>query len=359
MNKSSVCFYTGSLKQGGAERDIVILANKLVDLNYEVYIVCVFSNEVFFMVDSRVKIIDLTRKIKGRGIKEIFKLSREIVRLQKEYGFNNVICNMIGLNCLLSFLLSGKQCNLVLRIVSDPASWTNRNKILAKLFYKKANIIVSQTKYQLNFFPKKVREKGVIIPNICVTPIQITTPTNFYSKNLIYIGRLNVKIKRIDILLRAYQKFIALHPDYRLFLYGEYADDDGYSQKIITGLIDSNGLSEHVIVKGPTKDVFDVINNAFCLLFSSPHEGMPNAILEAQLSGLPVISSLFPGAEEIINNGVDGLLYQFGNIQDLCEKIELLQSNYSVYVNISNNGKEKFSRYSFSAILDIWQNLLK
>ena len=62
-----VCFYTGSLKQGGAERDIALFANELVKMGYEVSIVMVFCNEIFFDLDKRIKIFDFSKEITNRS----------------------------------------------------------------------------------------------------------------------------------------------------------------------------------------------------------------------------------------------------------------------------------------------------
>ncbi len=48
---------------------------------------------------------------------------------------------------------------------------------------------------------------------------------------------------------------------------------------------------------------------ASVLLFTSTFEGVPLAILEAKLSGLPVVAGRYPGVDAVVHHGVDGLLF--------------------------------------------------
>ena len=53
-------------------------------------------------------------------------------------------------------------------------------------------------------------------------------------------------------------------------------------------------------------------------------EGMPNGVLEAMASGLPVIASRVPGTEEVIEHGETGLLFEPGAVAELAATLHLL-----------------------------------
>lgn len=357
MEKRRICFYTGSLKQGGAERDISILSNLLSKQGFDVYIVCVFSNEVFFDINNEVKIIFLCDIIKNRSVASIIQLKKEILKLQDKYRFNYVVSNMIGLNCLLVHTLRKKKCRTVVRIVSDPKSWTFKNKILSSLLYKKADCVVGQTEYQISCFSKKRIKRFFVIPNICDYSLSLDSSVLFKNTKICYIGRLNAKVKRIDLLIDGFSEFSKQNNNYSLSLFGEFSDEE--SKKIILKKINDLKLQEKVFVCGSTKNVQKELGESCCFLFSSPHEGMPNAILEAQLSGLPVITSNFNGVGEIINDDVNGVIYKFGDIRGLSKKLNDLLSDYKKYSFISLNGLACKSKYSVLAVMEIWKNVFE
>ena len=63
--------------------------------------------------------------------------------------------------------------------------------------------------------------------------------------------------------------------------------------------------------------------------FTSNNEGMPNAVLEAMVMGMPVISTDCPcgGPRELINDGVNGLLVPVGDEKALEDSINYLIEN--------------------------------
>jgi glycosyltransferase involved in cell wall biosynthesis len=65
------------------------------------------------------------------------------------------------------------------------------------------------------------------------------------------------------------------------------------------------------------QELTQLYNQANLFVFPSRHEGMPNAILEAMASGLPVIASQIAGNEELVVPGETGLLFPSESVADL------------------------------------------
>jgi glycosyltransferase involved in cell wall biosynthesis len=59
---------------------------------------------------------------------------------------------------------------------------------------------------------------------------------------------------------------------------------------------------------GYRKDVPDLLRQIDCVLLPSKREGMPNAVLEANASGVPVLASDIPAHRNLLQPGANGWL---------------------------------------------------
>ena len=88
-----------------------------------------------------------------------------------------------------------------------------------------------------------------------------------------------------------------------LFLVGE-----GVLRPQLERLVMDLGIGESVKFLGMRTDVLDLLQQAWGFVLPSRWEGMPNALLEAMACGLPCIATSVSGSEDILVDGVNGLL---------------------------------------------------
>ena len=93
------------------------------------------------------------------------------------------------------------------------------------------------------------------------------------------------------------------------------------------------------------------------------YEGFPITILEAMLSGKPVIASRIGGIPEIVDDGVTGLLFEPGNADDLAEKIRYLWDNPELCQKMGLAGREKaMHQYSsqkyYQRLMSVYQKAI-
>jgi len=113
------------------------------------------------------------------------------------------------------------------------------------------------------------------------------------SRFLVSAGRL-VKRKGFDDLLDAYAGTARRLP---LCILGEGVERDRLAARI-----DAMGLSEHVKLLGYARNPFAIINHAEMFVSPSHCEGFPNAIAEAMVLGVPVVSTDCPsGPAELLD----------------------------------------------------------
>lgn len=68
-------------------------------------------------------------------------------------------------------------------------------------------------------------------------------------------------------------------------------------------------------------------------------DNSPNSLAEAMAVGIPSIASRVGGVPSMINDGVDGILVESGNIEELANKIITLLENKEMQIKISKNAK--------------------
>jgi len=74
-------------------------------------------------------------------------------------------------------------------------------------------------------------------------------------------------------------------------------------------------------------------------------------LIEAMASGLPVIGSKTGGIVDIVENGVNGYLFEKGSANDLAEKLHLVLSDESLRRKLSINSRAiAESKYSWNTI---------
>jgi glycosyltransferase involved in cell wall biosynthesis len=77
-----------------------------------------------------------------------------------------------------------------------------------------------------------------------------------------------------------------------------------------------------------SESVFDLMGDAAFLLFPSEcYENFPRVIVEAFAKGLPVLASRIGSVEELVADGKTGLLFNFGDPDDLAAKAEWMFSH--------------------------------
>ncbi len=119
--------------------------------------------------------------------------------------------------------------------------------------------------------------------------------------NLIYIGRLDIHVKGMDLLLQALSncRTCLLEKKCKLIIYGpdEFGEHTRLSELIRELKLD-NIVSLQYQITGEEK--INALCGADCFVQTSRTEGMPMGILEAQAMGLPCITTVGTGMTELI-----------------------------------------------------------
>lgn len=98
------------------------------------------------------------------------------------------------------------------------------------------------------------------------------------------------------------------------------------------------------------------LNAVYCIgdIFVKPtkYEAFGIAFLEAMAAGLPIVSYRVGALPELIENGVNGFLFEVGEVEKIAQKIKELDKNHKLYNKIAKNNREKAKKYLWDNILD-------
>ncbi|MDO8755671.1 MAG: glycosyltransferase family 4 protein, partial [Anaerolineales bacterium] len=89
----------------------------------------------------------------------------------------------------------------------------------------------------------------------------------------------------------------------------------------LQGEIVSLSLEEKVMLLGQWENLLELLASADIFVLPSRWEGLPMALLEAMMAGLPVVATRVEGVEEVVEDGVHGLLVPPENPVELAKAI--------------------------------------
>lgn len=92
----------------------------------------------------------------------------------------------------------------------------------------------------------------------------------------------------------------------------------------------------------------DVIKEYFLLLFPTKYytEGFPGTVLDSYLSGVPVLASRWESSKDIIEEGITGCTFEFGNDKDFYKILRYLVKNKNYVIQMKKNCQAEASKYS-------------
>jgi glycosyltransferase involved in cell wall biosynthesis len=132
---------------------------------------------------------------------------------------------------------------------------------------------------------------------------------------MLAVGRL-VYSKAHEILIAAMPAVLKEFPTAKVGICG-----DGVLRADLEAQIRSLGLSDSVRLLGESDHVAKFLASSDVFVLPSRWEGLPMALLEAMMAGLPIIATKVEGVEEVIVQGEHGLLVPIENPDALADAI--------------------------------------
>jgi len=115
----------------------------------------------------------------------------------------------------------------------------------------------------------------------------------------------------------------------------------------LEGLMKAPSVRSNIEVLGwrPEEEVLRLMGAArFIVIPTEWYEGQPRTAIEAMARGLPVIASRIGAMEEMVEDGVTGLLFAPGDAEGLAAKVRWVLENRSRTAEIGARGRREFVR---------------
>lgn len=157
------------------------------------------------------------------------------------------------------------------------------------------------------------------------------------AKAVICVGRLSPEKGQAG-LLRAFAELSARHEGVQLRLVG-----DGPEREDLERLASELRLGDRVTFAGrlTEADTLAEIAKSDMLVLPSFMEGLPIVLMEGMALGVPVVASRVAGIPELVEDGMDGLLFAPSNWTELGACIERLLTDDTLCRSFAKRGKAK------------------
>lgn len=365
---------------GGVEQCVVNLANMLCK-EYEVEIISTYKldDTPAFEINDNVKVTYLIDKYKPNreefknAIKKfnIIKIFREVYRgfvtlflrrtktiaAIKDCDSDIMISTRILFNKWLGTYGKNKAYKIAWEHNHHHQDMEYANKVVNSCRKIDTLVLVSDSLrsfYKKEMKNKKLKCRCVFIPNM-LDDIPNNT-SSLEEKRIISVGRFSKEKGYVD-LIEVFKKFHDKYPDWKLDLVGDGAERNKIVDKIYEyGLIDSVNVHGYL-----RKDkVNELLSQASIYLMASYTESFGIVLIEAMSHGIPCIAfTSAEGANDLIQNNVNGYLVEHRDFDEMVNKIEELVIDKKKRLSLGKKAREISLNYSSDSIKNDWIKLLK
>jgi len=341
------------LSDGGAERVASLVANNYAQTGNAVLFIAAYSPEKVYHLNESVEYLYINENSSNkvnRLISRSIAIDKAIRVFKADIAVSFVITELI-----YSSIRRTVPVIYTLRIDPGQACETVFYKLTCYLAYWNARKVVFQTPNAKDFFPRKIRDKGVVIANPLTRNLPDWKGADGCEKTVITACRLTEQ-KNLPMLISAFAAFRETHPDYTLKIYGE-----GELKEDLKLFAKERGVEDSVFFPGYASNIHEIMANSAVFALTSDYEGLSNSMLEALAIGVPTVCTDCPpgGAALYIEDGVSGMLVPVGDAEALEEKLCRMADDPDLCRKMSRNAQKIREKLDVDKVLSQWEDILQ
>lgn len=176
---------------------------------------------------------------------------------------------------------------------------------------------------------------------------------NNKEKEILYVGVVNFSLKRVDLLLKIWNKVYKDYPNWKMRIVG-----GGPNLNKAKNLACDLNL-KNIYFEG-FQDPKPYYENASIFCMTSSSEGFGIVLVEAMQYGLvPMAFNSFATVTDIIDSGKNGVLISPFNINEYANKLKKLIEEKNYRNKLAKNAIDKSRQFSIEIIGEKWMRLFK
>ena len=228
----------------------------------------------------------------------------------------------------------------------EAASFLANSTQLVGLSMRQASALIVPSGFLKTVFAR-FNMAAAIVPNIVDIERFNNPAPNRASRRHLLVARNLEPIYDNETAIRAFLTVHRRHPDATLTIAGS-----GPLADSLRTLAESLGLAGAVIFAGRLdRDAMaQAYRSADIAINPSLVDNMPNSVLEALASGVPVVSTNVGGVPYIVNDGQTALLVPANSPEAMAEAILKLMDDASLSEKLINNGLTEVQKYTWQRV---------
>lgn len=174
------------------------------------------------------------------------------------------------------------------------------------------------------------------------------------QKIILYVGRLVRTHKRVDRLLRIWQKIESHHPDWQLQIVGE-GEERPALEKLARRL-----RLQRIHFLGYRSDMPTIYRTASFICLTSNFEGLPMSLMEGQQYGvIPVSFDSYAGIQEIAQDGKAGIIIPSYSLRRYASRLNRILDHPQEQEQLRRQALAAAQRYDPQVIGQQWLRLFE
>lgn len=348
--KRKILFFTTGMTAGGAERVIATLAGALRLQGHEVAIAMLKGEESEYPLAEGITLRSAELEPGLRNLPRAISFYRQAVAQERP----DVVISFStksDLIALISRILYKTPGGLIVSDRADPYTRNKKMQIACDLLYGRSDVLVCQGKNVATYYRQKIKRAQIrIIPNPLNEDSVGSVSVNPREPLMLSVGRLSEQ-KNHQLALSVFATVRKKYPNLKMKIYGA-----GPLHESLEKFIHENNLGEAATLEGIAQNVLRAHENASIFLFTSSHEGYPNALLEAAATGIPVVTTDFsPGtATEIVTEDVNGYIVPVADEEALVQACERVLAGSLDIEKILSASSQVREAHRIDRILEEW-----